>query len=261
MKGARYLVAASATALALVMGYSGMNGAHLSAASAASEGQKVPNFRLADENLIAHDLYSMADAPAVVLITQGDGCPVVRNDVAAFNALKAKYAPKGVEFFMINSNIQDSRDDIKEEAKEFGYDMPVLKDDNQLVGEALHFQRTAEVIVIDPKTWQIVYRGPVDDRVTYERQKTRASNHWADDALASFLTGKPVEVSQRPAPGCLINLLSAGREFEFKNISYSKEVAPIIDEKCVTCHQAGGIGPMELTSYQKVKGFAPMIRE
>jgi hypothetical protein len=29
----------------------------------------------------------------------------------------------------------------------------------------------------------------------------------------------------------------------------------------VACHQQGGIGPMSLTSYQMVKGFAPMIRE
>ena len=41
----------------------------------------------------------------------------------------------------------------------------------------------------------------------------------------------------------------------------SKEVAPILEKKCVGCHVEGGIGPFAMTSYQMVKGFSPMIRE
>ena len=32
-------------------------------------------------------------------------------------------------------------------------------------------------------------------------------------------------------------------------------------EKCAACHQTGGVGPWAMTSYDMVKGFAPMIRE
>ncbi len=39
------------------------------------------------------------------------------------------------------------------------------------------------------------------------------------------------------------------------------DVAPILKDKCVTCHQKGGIGPFAMDSYEVVKGFAPMIRE
>jgi hypothetical protein len=35
----------------------------------------------------------------------------------------------------------------------------------------------------------------------------------------------------------------------------------MIEAKCATCHQPGGIGPMPLNSYEQVKGFSPMIRE
>jgi hypothetical protein len=48
---------------------------------------------------------------------------------------------------------------------------------------------------------------------------------------------------------------------EFADISYSKTVAPILEKKCVTCHQKGGIGPFRMDSYEIVKGFAPMMRE
>ena len=32
-------------------------------------------------------------------------------------------------------------------------------------------------------------------------------------------------------------------------------------DKCTACHQTGGVGPWAMTSYDMVKGFAPMIRE
>jgi len=44
-------------------------------------------------------------------------------------------------------------------------------------------------------------------------------------------------------------------------ISYSKDVAPILEAKCVACHQEGGIGPFAMNNYAMVKGFSPMIRE
>ena len=44
-------------------------------------------------------------------------------------------------------------------------------------------------------------------------------------------------------------------------ISYARDVAPIVQEKCAVCHQPGGLGPMKLTRYEEIKAFAPMIRE
>ncbi len=32
-------------------------------------------------------------------------------------------------------------------------------------------------------------------------------------------------------------------------------------DNCVTCHRQGGIGPWQMTSYDMIKGFSPMIRE
>jgi mono/diheme cytochrome c family protein len=44
-------------------------------------------------------------------------------------------------------------------------------------------------------------------------------------------------------------------------VSYVKTIAPLIKNKCASCHQSGGIGPMPLTSYEAIKPWAPMIRE
>jgi len=32
-------------------------------------------------------------------------------------------------------------------------------------------------------------------------------------------------------------------------------------DHCVTCHRQGGIGPWQMSGYDMVRGFAPMIRE
>ena len=56
-----------------------------------------------------------------------------------------------------------------------------------------------------------------------------------------------------------LNLLQANAQPA--KISYAHDIAPMIQEKCVGCHQAGGIGPMTLTSYDQVKGQSLMIRE
>jgi mono/diheme cytochrome c family protein len=43
-------------------------------------------------------------------------------------------------------------------------------------------------------------------------------------------------------------------------ITYSKDVAPILQKHCVNCHRANDIAPMSLTSYDEVLPFARMIQ-
>ncbi|PCH60097.1 MAG: hypothetical protein COC19_06310 [SAR86 cluster bacterium] len=43
-------------------------------------------------------------------------------------------------------------------------------------------------------------------------------------------------------------------------VTYADHVATIITENCVVCHREGGIGPMQLTSYDQVKVWAPLIK-
>ena len=42
--------------------------------------------------------------------------------------------------------------------------------------------------------------------------------------------------------------------------TYTAEVADIINENCVVCHRAGGIGPMSFETYEQVRPWAPLIQ-
>lgn len=43
------------------------------------------------------------------------------------------------------------------------------------------------------------------------------------------------------------------------DITYSSDIAEIINNNCVICHQPGQIGPMSFTSYEEVRPWAPLI--
>jgi hypothetical protein len=61
--------------------------------------------------------------------------------------------------------------------------------------------------------------------------------------------------------GCLVNLPERERRDAHATISYAERIAPLLADRCVSCHREGGIGPWAMTGYDKVRGFAPMMRE
>ena len=221
--------------------------------------QHVDNFKLLDHEGVAHELYYLSDAKAVVVMVQGNSCPIVRNSMPRLKEIRDAYQAKGVEFLMINSNLQDNRASIAQESAEFSYDIPILDDETQLIGESLGLVRTGEVFIIDPKTWNVAYHGPVDDRITYENQRKEARHHYLTDALDNMVAGEAVEVASVDAVGCLINFANANKAHE--QISFTERVGPILRDNCVTCHRVGGMGPFAMTDYNIVRGFSPMIRE
>ena len=45
------------------------------------------------------------------------------------------------------------------------------------------------------------------------------------------------------------------------DVTYSADVASIIQENCTVCHRAGGIGPMELVTYENVRRYSARIKD
>jgi peroxiredoxin len=176
----------------------------LSAAQATMPGEVVADFKLTDHTGKARSLYEPTSNKPVVIMIQGNGCPIVRHAMISFRQISERYADVGVRFLLLNSNLQDNPETITKEVTEFGYPFPVLIDKSQKVGEALQVQRTSEVFLIDPQTRKLVYRGPLDDRLSYERQRP-ATKHYLGDALDALLAGQPVKVPYADGVGCIVN--------------------------------------------------------
>ena len=74
------------------------------AAPMAEVAARIDNFRLVSADGYARELYRLKDAPAVVLVMHAAGSPDTAAVAPKLAALKAEWAPKGVEFMMLNSN-------------------------------------------------------------------------------------------------------------------------------------------------------------
>jgi mono/diheme cytochrome c family protein len=59
------------------------------------------------------------------------------------------------------------------------------------------------------------------------------------------------------APAVLVSPSSAAAQ----EVTYADHVAPIVRERCVTCHREGGAAPMPLLTYEDARPFAPLIRD
>lgn len=216
------------------------------APTAAAVPERVGNFQLTSTGRLAYELNYYRYAPAIVLMSQVNGGKVSRESAKTLEKLQTAYKDQGVLFYMVNS--KDSRDAAAAEVKSQGYTIPVLMDELQLVGEQMGVQREGEVFVLEPKSgFRVAYHGPA------------AGTAKAIDAV---LAGKPVaEPRIEVKAGSTINFATRGKEAEFAKISYSKDITPIIQAKCVACHQEGGIAPFAMDSYDVVKAMAPMIQE
>ena len=79
-------------------------------------------------------------------------------------------------------------------------------------------------------------------------------------ALDAVLTGGKVVVAQTKPFGCDLALASGKTGDRRTTLAYSP-VQAILQKHCVACHQAGEIGPMALTEYATVVGFAKKIAQ
>jgi len=207
--------------------------------------ERVGDFALIDHQGTFHHMAWYDDQAAIVLMVQANGASEVRANLPAFQALQSRYQDQGVVFMLLNPGLQTDRSSVQNDLASLDSTLPVLMDDAQLVAEALGVTRLGEAVIYDPKRFEVVYRGPVQEHL--------------DTALQQFLAGEEVQLSAA-AEGTLIEFPALTRHQDAAP-SYVAEVAPIIAENCASCHRAGGIAPFALDSSLAAQGWSPMIRE
>ncbi|MGB4247896.1 MAG: redoxin domain-containing protein [Pseudohongiellaceae bacterium] len=167
--------------------------------------KSIKDFSLLDQDMINHTLSEYEDKEYIVMYIHGSGCPIARLSVPQYKEIAETYRSKNVEFLMLNSFIQDDMHRIQMEVEEFNIPFPVLKDEDQTVAKSLGVERTAEVFIIDPRTHEVKFRGPINDALGYETQRMNFENHYLTDALDTVLAGGEVNMDDIPdSKGCLV---------------------------------------------------------
>jgi peroxiredoxin len=184
------------------------------------------------------------------------GCPITKLLAPRLGRIEREYRERGVRFLGVDPNLQDSDAEITTFAHDAGMDFPILRDPQHVVTDRLGVTRTTEVFVLDGE-FRLLYRGAVDDQYSVGAQRPAPLNDYLVDAIESGLAGETITKAETAAPGCLVGRVAG----EDKDVSFWKDVAPILDRNCVECHRPGQPGPMELLSYAQAAPSAPMIAE
>jgi len=161
--------------------------------------EKVPNFTLKDYAGKEHSLYDYLKNKAVVVMFIATQCPVSNAYNERMVDLYKSYTPKGIAFLAINSNKQESIEEIAEHSKKHGFEFPVLKDWKNVIADKFDALVTPEIYLID-STGVLRYHGRIDDA----RNPAKVTQHDLQDALNAYLEGRPLSKRETRAFGCTV---------------------------------------------------------
>jgi thiol-disulfide isomerase/thioredoxin len=126
-------------------------------------------------------------------------CPVSNAYGDRLEAIYKEYAPKGVRFLFVNSNVTESESYIAENAKQHGFTFEIYHDQASRIAEKFGAQVTPETYVID-KGGAIRYHGAVDD----SQNEARVHSKPLRAALDAVLAGQAPPSAETKAFGCTI---------------------------------------------------------
>jgi len=225
-------------------------------------GMQIEDFTLDDFYGQPHSLSDFADRQLVVVAFLGTDCPLVQQYTPLLMQLAERFGEQQVAFLGINSNRQDSITEMHEFADSHALTFPLLKDPGNVVADRFQAVRTPEIYVLDRER-QVRYWGRVDDRFGIKKgigyQRLVEVRPDLEIAIQELLAGKPVTQPVAEAWGCHIGRI---RESDPDSpVTWSKDIAPIFQARCQSCHRPDQIAPFSLLTYEEVHGWEPMIQE
>ena len=175
--------------------YSGFSSGMTKAATS-----KIENFTLKDIYGNNHSLKDYGDSKAIVIIFIATQCPISNSYNTRMVDLYNEYHSKNIEIFGINSNKTESIEECKTHAEKHGFKFPVLKDEGNVIADMFEAHHTPEAYVFNPKTFEVLYHGRIDDSMDINNVESKDLANTLDEILA----GKKVSVSETKAFGCSI---------------------------------------------------------
>lgn len=149
------------------------------------------------ETVTARELVARSDA--TVFVFWSSGCPCVRRYQSRIEQLAHAWKDRGIAFVQVSSNASESLELLEEAARSRGLALPLWRDEQGQLAEALGARSTPTVVFVR-RDGQVLYRGWVDN----EREAGEPGREpWLEHALNGFLNGTAY-ASRSPTWGCTI---------------------------------------------------------
>jgi thiol-disulfide isomerase/thioredoxin len=222
---------------------------------------------------------------AVVLVFVAPGCPLGDKYLPRLDELAAAYAPAGVRVVAVASGGGETRESVAAWIADRQPAFPVLLDRGGVQAAALLVERSNEAILLDRRA-EIRYRGAIDDQYGYDFSRSAPRATPLRDAIEAVLRGDPVKVKATPVAGCLITTAKPGAAKragaarvrpaqadvaawldeqepmpDVGVVTYHRDVAPIVQVRCQTCHRPGQSGGFDLVTCADAVRHATMLAE
>jgi peroxiredoxin len=146
-----------------------------------------------------------AHARALVFVFTRSDCPISNRYAPEVRRLHEKFAPRGVAFWLVYPDPNETPQAIREHLKEYSYAFGALRDPEHSLVKLTEAKVTPEAAVFVPGG-RMVYHGRIDDLyVDFGKTRRTPTTHDLEQAVESVLEGKPVKEASTPAIGCFIS--------------------------------------------------------
>jgi peroxiredoxin len=245
-------------------------------------GRAMPNFTLIEARtrkpITLNDYRGRA--AAIVITFTGIHCPIGNLYVPRLAELATAYDRRGVVFLAINSNSHETSDEIGQHARDQAIPFPVLLDSENRVADLYLAERTCETLVLD-RDLRLCYRGAIDDQYALGSRRDQPLRNYLVEAIEAVCGGRDIAVATTQVVGCPIDRMNPRArariaplakeiqslldqnepQIEVGAVTYAADVAPILHQKCASCHRAGHVAPFSLLTHQDAKRWATSIWE
>ncbi len=227
--------------------------------SRAKIGEKIANLELQGDKGQRLALHDLKDKKAIVLVFLSFECPVSNSYCQPLVDMQKEFEKHGVAFVGLTVNEDDTAAQVAKQARDFNLTFPVFRDRSLEAARALQADFTPECFVLDGD-YVLRYRGRIDNSYSERLKKhQKVTKHDLRQVLGEMLSGRPVAEPVTQAIGCPI-VRDEPKVSATGNVTYHKDVQPIVQTHCQSCHRPGEVGPFSLMTYKQAVNWAQDIK-
>ena len=219
-------------------------------------GRRVGEIAFTDLDGTVHELARFGAGRIVVIAMTSTSCPLSKKYLPTLADLMAS-SGDGIAWILVDSVATDKPADMQAAARLVGRATYVPDADGRLAAAVGALSTTDVVVLTADRT--VAYHGAIDDQYGLGYAIAVPRRRYLAEALAALLAGELPPVTATEAPGCAIDLPTAGPPATA--VTYHGRVSRIVARHCVECHREGGVGPFALDSYDELVAHAAMVRE
>lgn len=184
-------------------------------------------------------------------------CPISNGYLKTLNDLRARFSTTEADLFGVIADPSVTRAHAEQHFGEFKTGFPVLFDSSGLLQDALKPTHVPEAFVLD-RDGLLVYRGAIDNAwEAIGRRRPKAEKQFLAEAIAAAVSGKTPPLAETTPVGCFIERPPQG-DAQAK-VTYTRNIAPIVQARCLNCHREGQVAPFALADYEQTAKRAKQI--